>query len=152
MVIEARDKNLLPTQITLVDGCFDPLHRGHVEYFRRAAGLGLPVLCNLASDEYIRIRKKREPLLEERERASVLDALRYIDFVYICRWGTARSLDYYRPVYYVKGIDWKGRLPAEELAICAERNVTVVYVDCAWNSSTAILERYRGRCNVRKAV
>jgi D-beta-D-heptose 7-phosphate kinase/D-beta-D-heptose 1-phosphate adenosyltransferase len=152
VVIESPDKHLLPARITIVDGCFDPLHRGHLEYFRRAAGLGLPVLCNLASDDYIRVCKKREPLLEEQERAAIIDALRYIDFVYICRWSTARSLDYYRPVYYVKGIDWKGRLPTEEIAICAERNITVVYVDCAWNSSTRILERYKGRSHVCEAV
>ena len=30
-------------RVAMVDGAFDPLHKGHVEYFRAAAGLGLPV-------------------------------------------------------------------------------------------------------------
>ena len=34
----------------MVDGGFDPLHEGHIAYFAAAAELGVPVLCNLASE------------------------------------------------------------------------------------------------------
>jgi len=52
------------TQVAMVDGAFDPLHRGHIEYFRAAAAqLDVPLLCNVASDRYV--RTKHPPLLPE---------------------------------------------------------------------------------------
>ena len=42
-------------RVAMVDGAFDPLHRGHIEYFRAAAErLSAPLLCNVASDSYVR--------------------------------------------------------------------------------------------------
>ena len=32
-------------RVAMVDGAFDPLHRGHIEYFRAAAQLDAPLLC-----------------------------------------------------------------------------------------------------------
>ena len=49
-----------------------------------------------------------------------------------------------RPRFYVKGADWRGRLPDEELRICAEQGIEVVYLDTVIDSSTAILARYDG--------
>ena len=39
--------------VCMVSGGFDPLHEGHIECFRQAAALGLPVLCNVSSDEFV---------------------------------------------------------------------------------------------------
>ena len=51
-------------KVAMVDGAFDPLHRGHIEYFRAAAEqLDVPLLCNVASDRYV--RSKHAPLLPE---------------------------------------------------------------------------------------
>jgi nicotinic acid mononucleotide adenylyltransferase len=41
-------------RVAMVDGAFDPLHRGHIEYFRAAAELGLPLLCNLQRAQHSR--------------------------------------------------------------------------------------------------
>ena len=66
-------------RVAMVDGAFDPLHHGHIAYFKAARELGAPVLCNLASDRYV--RTKHRPLLTETQRATVIDAIRYIDYV-----------------------------------------------------------------------
>ena len=50
-------------RVAMVDGAFDPLHHGHIEYFKAARGLGVPLLCNVASDRYV--RTKHPPLLPE---------------------------------------------------------------------------------------
>ena len=126
----------------MVDGCFDPLHKGHVEYFRFAATLGAPVLCNLAADEYIVRMKKRPPLLPEEHRAAVIGAIRGIDFVFVTHEGTLWSLERLRPSHYVKGADWRDRLPAEQIAACARLGVEIVYADCAIESSTRLLETF----------
>lgn len=126
--------------VAMVDGGFDPLHAGHIAYFRAAAELGVPVLCNLASDEYV--SRKHAPFLPQADRAAVIDAIRWISFVHLSQTTTAEVLGLLEPRYYVKGADWEGRLPADEARLCAERGIEVVYVDTVLDSSTAILERY----------
>ena len=126
--------------VAMVDGAFDPLHNGHIEYFRAAASLGVPVLCNVASDRYV--RSKHAPLLSEDQRAAVVDAIRYIAYTHIYQIDTETVLRELRPKYYVKGKDWEGRLPDEQLRICAEHGIGIVFLDTVRDSSSRILERY----------
>jgi cytidyltransferase-like protein len=127
-------------QVAMVDGAFDPLHRGHIEYFRAAAGLGLPVLCNVASDRYV--RTKHPPLLPEDQRAAVVDAIRYIDYTHINRFDTETILRELRPRYYVKGKDWDGRLPPDQVTICGEHGIGIVYLDTVIDSSSRLLQEF----------
>jgi cytidyltransferase-like protein len=129
--------------VVMVDGAFDPLHAGHIEYFKGAVALGAPVLCNVASDAYV--RTKHEPLLAGPERAAIIDAIRYIDFTHLSNTDTETVLRHLRPAYYVKGNDWEGRLPEEQLAICREHGIRVVYLDTVHDSSTRILDTYLRR-------
>ncbi|MEQ1572694.1 MAG: adenylyltransferase/cytidyltransferase family protein [Vicinamibacterales bacterium] len=130
----------LRQQVAMVDGAFDPLHRGHIEYFRAASELGAPVLCNVASDRYV--STKHRPMLAEDHRAAIVDAIRYISYTYIYQIDTETVLRQLRPKYYVKGSDWKGRLPAEQIAICAEHHIEIVYLDTVLDSSSRILKSY----------
>lgn len=130
----------LRKQVAMVDGGFDPLHLGHVEYFRAAAGLGFPLLCCLAADSYV--NTKHKPLLPEHYRAGVIDAIRYIDYVCINKWTTAEVLHQLQPCFYVKGKDWENRLPPAETAVCAEYGIEVVYLDTVLDSSSRILKEY----------
>lgn len=126
--------------VAMVDGAFDPLHRGHIEYFRAAATLGLPLLCNVASDRYV--RTKHPPLLSEGDRAVIVDAIRFISFTHINQFDTETILRELRPRYYVKGRDWVGRLPPDQVTICAEHGIDVVYLDTVIDSSSRILQQY----------
>jgi bifunctional ADP-heptose synthase (sugar kinase/adenylyltransferase) len=126
--------------VTMVDGGFDPLHGGHVAYFKAAAELGLPVLCNVAGDDWV--SRKHVPLLPQAERAAVIDAIRWIELVHLSGSTTRDVLAELEPRFYAKGADWEGRLPADEAELCAERGIKVVYLDTVLNSSTAILDRY----------
>lgn len=128
--------------VAMVDGAFDPLHKGHIEYFRAAAAaVDVPLLCNVASDRYV--RTKHAPLLPEDQRAVVIDAIRYIGYTHINTHDTETILRHLRPKYYVKGRDWDGRLPPEQVRICAEHNIGIVYLDTVLDSSSRILERFR---------
>ena len=49
-------------RVAMVDGAFDPLHHGHIAYFRAAKAVGATLLCNLAPDSYV--SAKHPPLLE----------------------------------------------------------------------------------------
>jgi cytidyltransferase-like protein len=128
-------------QVAMVDGAFDPLHHGHIEYFKAARGLGVPVLCNVASDRYV--RTKHPPLLTETQRAAVIDAIRYIDYVHIYQIDTETVLRQLRPRYYVKGSDWRERgLPPEQDVICREFGIEIVYLDTMLASSSQLLKDY----------
>ena len=127
--------------VAMVDGAFDPLHRGHIEYFRTAAGqLDVPLLCNVASDRYV--RTKHAPLLPEDHRAAVVDAIRFISYTHINQFDTETVLRELQPKYYVKGRDWEGRLPPDQVRICADHGIQVVYLDTLVDSSSRILQRY----------
>jgi len=141
VIVATEDLGRYRGDVTMVDGGFDPLHAGHVAYFRAAAALGLPVLCNLCPDEWI--ARKHPPLLAQAERAAILDAIRYVDYTHSSSLATAEVLRRLAPRHYAKGADWRDRLPAEELAVCAELGIDVVYLDTVVDSSTGILERYR---------
>jgi cytidyltransferase-like protein len=142
MIVSTQDLDRHRGSVAMVDGGFDPLHAGHIAYFRAAAELGAPVLCNLAADDYV--ARKHAPLLAQADRATIIDAVRYIDYVHLSSGTTEDVLRRLAPRYYVKGADWRGRLPAEQLEICAAGGVEIVYLDTVSDSSTAILERFRG--------
>lgn len=127
-------------RVAMVDGAFDPLHRGHIEYFRAAAALDVALLCNIASDRYV--RSKHPPLLPEDQRAAIVDAIRYITYTHVNQFDTETVLRELRPRYYVKGKDWNGRLPAEQVAICQQYGIGIVYLDTVLDSSSRILEQF----------
>jgi rfaE bifunctional protein nucleotidyltransferase chain/domain len=68
-------------RIVLVGGCYDIIHIGHLRFFERARAEGNLLVVALESDEFIRSRKKREPVHEQEERAEILAALRFVDVV-----------------------------------------------------------------------
>ena len=141
MILSFDDLVPLRGTVAMVDGAFDPLHRGHIEYFRAASELGAPLLCNVASDRYV--RSKHRPLLDEQQRAAIIDAIRYISYVHIYQVDTETVLRQLRPRYYVKGSDWRERgLPPEQVEICREHNIRIVYLDTVLDSSSRLLKEY----------
>ena len=141
MIVTFEQLKTLRGQVAMVDGAFDPLHHGHIEYFRAAREqLGVELLCNLAPDEYV--LRKHQPLLPQDQRAVVIDAIRYIDYTHKSHQDTETVLRELRPKYYVKGSDWRGKLPPEQEIICREHGIEIVYLDTVRDSSTAILKSY----------
>lgn len=127
--------------VAMVDGAFDPLHAGHIEYFRAATALGVPLLCNVASDKYV--STKHPPLLPEAQRAAVVDAIRYISYTHVNQHDTETILEHLRPKYYVKGKDWETRgLPPRQIEICQRLGIGIVYLDTVRDSSSRLLERF----------
>jgi len=130
-------------QVAMVDGGFDPLHLGHIAYFKAAAALGLPVLCCIAPDDYV--ASKHRLLLNQEQRLGIVDAIRYIDYVTINVTTTADILRKLQPRLYVKGKDWENRLPQEETSVCADHNIEMVFLDTVIDSSSRILKNYQYR-------
>jgi len=66
--------------IVLVTGGFDPLHPGHIEYFKAAKELGDELHVGLNSDEWLS-RKKGRPFMKFKDRASIIESLSIVDRV-----------------------------------------------------------------------
>ena len=118
----------------LADGCFDPLHIGHIRYLHAAKALGATMVIRVAPDSAIG-EKGRVPFQTQAERKQMISAL---NVGYVC--GGERSLAdavrIFKPTYLAKGSDWQGRLPADVLAACEEVGTHVVYTTTQGRTST----------------
>jgi cytidyltransferase-like protein len=131
----------------LADGCFDPLHDGHVAYLAAARALGTRLVVNLATDEEIWEKRPRlGPFLPLAIRRELVLALRAVDEVTVL--DTAEALRQVRPAIYVKGADWAGRLPRVERELCQALNIEIRLVDTMRNSSTALLASFLEQASI----
>ncbi len=101
-------------KIVFTNGVFDLLHVGHVRYLQEARSLGDALIIAVNSDASVKaIKGPTRPLVTERERAEVLDALRCVDYTILFSSETPVPLiEVVRPAIYVKGGDYTvDRLP-----------------------------------------
>ena len=95
-------------KIAFTNGCFDILHVGHVRYLREAKKTADVLVLALNSDSSVQsIKGEKRPLVGEEERAEILAALEFIDFVTIFPELTPLELiNYLKPDIIIKGGDW----------------------------------------------
>ena len=70
------------TKVIWTNGCFDILHRGHIELFKYAKSLGDRLVVGVDTDE--RVRKSKgpsRPFNTVVDRVAMLQSIRYIDEV-----------------------------------------------------------------------
>ncbi len=96
-------------EIVFTNGCFDIIHRGHVDYLARAASLGSKMIIGLNTDNSIRrIKGNSRPVIDEYSRAFVLAAFTFINAVVLFDEDTPYNLiQYIQPDILVKGSDYK---------------------------------------------
>ena len=95
--------------IVFSNGCFDILHRGHVEYLSKAADLGDILIIGLNTDTSVkRIKGPSRPVNDEKARAVVLAALEFVDAIMFFDEDTPYNLiKNVQPDVLVKGKDYK---------------------------------------------
>lgn len=130
------------TTNVLISGVFDPLHAGHLAYIRAAGAYG-PVTCVLSDAP-----EKHPSLVPMADRSKLLKWLG-VERVLI---GTsvADALLMEHPHAYVKGSDWRGHLPVDQIEVCAKLGIQIVYTDTAHQSSSLLLADYEHRRNADK--
>jgi len=67
-------------KVVLCTGGYDPLHSGHIAYFKAARELGDHLVVGLNSDAWL-TRKKGRPFMPFEERAAIIKELKYVDEV-----------------------------------------------------------------------
>lgn len=95
-------------KIVFTNGCFDLLHRGHIEYLFEASLLGNCFVIGLNTDKSIRqIKGETRPLQDEYSRAIILASLFFTDFIMLFDETTPYNLiDFVKPDILVKGADY----------------------------------------------
>lgn len=95
-------------RVVFTNGCFDVLHRGHVDYLEKARSLGDVLIVGLNTDSSTqKIKGPTRPINLEEDRAIVLSSLRSVDFVCFFDEETPLNLiEKLVPDILVKGADW----------------------------------------------
>ena len=90
------------------NGCFDILHRGHLEYLKESAFWGERLIVGINSDSSVRkLKGSDRPINKEEDRKFALECLSFVDRVYIFDEPTPYELiKYIRPDIITKGGDY----------------------------------------------
>ncbi len=94
--------------VVFTNGCFDILHRGHIDYLAKARALGDILVVGLNDDRSVsRLKGPQRPIVDENDRANVLAALNSVDYVVMFSEDTPYELiKAIVPDVLVKGADW----------------------------------------------
>ncbi|MCA1738137.1 MAG: D-glycero-beta-D-manno-heptose 1-phosphate adenylyltransferase [Actinobacteria bacterium] len=128
-------------RVVFTNGCFDLLHPGHVSYLRMARSLGDALVVGLNSDASVRkFKGPSRPIVPERDRATVLEALESVDAVVVFgEDAPVRLLRELRPAVYVKGGDYRIEdLPEAEVAAEIGAEVKILPFEPGYSSSALI--------------
>jgi len=105
-------------KVVFTNGCFDILHVGHVRYLRKAKSQGDVLVIGLNTDRSVReIKGEKRPVVPEKERAEILAALEFVDYVVLFdEPDPFRLIEALKPNVLVKGADWpKSRIVGREI-------------------------------------
>ena len=134
-------------RLVFTNGVFDLLHVGHVRYLAEARGLGDALLVAINSDQTVReLKGANRPIFNQTERAEILAALRFVDYVTVFDNISPRSLiAELLPDVLVKGGDYAldqihGR---EEVEAAGGKVISLPFVEGA--STTDIIKKMSRR-------
>jgi rfaE bifunctional protein nucleotidyltransferase chain/domain len=115
--------------VVLANGCFDLFHVGHIRYLRAAKAKGDVLVVALNSDASVRRLKGRgRPILPQKERAEILAAFSFVDYVTIFSESmVTKVLLVLKPDIHVKGSDYsKETVPEKDTVKAYGGRVAIV--------------------------
>ena len=94
-------------KVVFTNGCFDIVHRGHLELLKYCSTLG-KVVVGLNSDQSVKkLKGSNRPFFSQEDRKFMLQSLKYVDQVIIFNQETPLQLiENLRPDFIVKGGDY----------------------------------------------
>ncbi len=116
-------------RLVFTNGCFDILHRGHVEYLEAARSLGDSLVVGLNTDASVRrLKGPGRPVVAEQDRAVVLAGLASVDAVTLFHEDTPRELiAALLPDILAKGGDYAAsKIVGREEVVAAGGEVVVI--------------------------
>lgn len=127
-------------KVVWVNGCFDILHRGHLELLKYARGLGDQLVVGIDTDEKVQASKgEGRPFNNLSDRAELLRAIKYVDRVvsFSSKEGLENIIKEISPDILVVGSDWENKE-----VVGSQHAGKVLFFDRIPNySTTRILEK-----------
>ena len=138
-VLKWREEN---KKIVFTNGCFDIIHRGHVDYLSKAKDLGDILIIGLNTDQSVRnIKGNTRPIQDENSRAIILASMQFVDAIVFFSEPTPYTLiKEIQPDILVKGADYK----KEDIVgydIVSQRGGKVETIEFIEGYSTSNIER-----------
>ena len=139
----ARFRRPRATRLVFTNGCFDLLHRGHVEYLHAARSLGDALVVGLNSDASVRrLKGTGRPINPAEDRAWVLASLAAVDAITVFDDDTPAALiRALLPDVLVKGGDYRIEQVVGADDVIAAGGEVVLAPLVAGRSTTAMLAR-----------
>jgi len=132
-------------KIVFTNGCFDIIHRGHIEYLAQAASYGDILIIGLNTDNSVsRIKGENRPVQDEYARAITLAALQFVNAVVLFDENTPYDLiQKIQPDILIKGSDYKPENIVGYDIVKAKggKIVTIDFID--GYSTTSIIEKLK---------
>ena len=122
-------KNKEDKVVVAVSGYFDPLHIGHLEFFKLAKALGDELVVIVNNDEQA-IAKKGSVFMSQEDRKAIVEAIKYVDKAIICidkDSSTCKTLEILKPNILANGGD--RAINAEglpEIEVCKKYSIKIV--------------------------
>ena len=128
-------------KIVLANGCFDLFHAGHIRYLAGAKDLGDCLIVGINSDEQVgKLKGENRPFTNENERAEIISALKFVDFVTIFEEPTVEQLiRAIRPDFHAKGTDYTVETVPEREIVRRLGGQTAIVGDPKDHSSTELI-------------
>ncbi len=126
-------------KIAWTNGCFDILHTGHVDYLKKAKKQGDVLVVGIDSDDSVkRLKGSGRPINSESERAEIISALEFVDYIIIFPFGVVKDyLAELNPDIYVKGGDYTlDTINQEERRAVESYNGKIIIIPPVPNKST----------------
>lgn len=136
-------------KVAFANGCFDILHVGHIRFLKAAKEKGDILVLGLNSDSSVRkLKGKGRPLVNQRERAEIMSAFEFVDYIVIFNELTVdKTLQVLLPNYHCKGTDYTlDTVPEKEMA--KKFGIKIAIVGDSKDHSTkdiikTIIEKYK---------
>jgi rfaE bifunctional protein nucleotidyltransferase chain/domain len=130
-------------KIVLANGCFDLFHVGHIRYLAGAKELGDFLIVGINSDAQVKkLKGENRPFMPQNERAEIVSALRFVDFVTIFDEPTVEQLiRAIRPDFHAKGTDYTVDSVPEREIVRECGGQTAIVGDPKDHSSTGLIEK-----------
>lgn len=133
--------------VVFTNGCFDILHRGHLDYLSRAASLGNALIVGVNTDSSVRrLKGPLRPVNNEQDRLFALASLLVVDSVCLFDEDTpAELIEAIKPDVLAKGGDYTidTIVGAREVQARGGRVEVIPFVE--GYSTTSLIEKIRQR-------
>ena len=73
---------MMKEKVIIVSGYFNPLHKGHLDLFKKAKSLG-DTLWVIVNSDFQRELKGSKPFMDENERLIIIQSIKYVDYALI---------------------------------------------------------------------